>query len=37
MEHAMHIAEWILAAFGTGKFLHEVVELVSHLVKLVRK
>jgi hypothetical protein len=37
MEHAMHIAEAILALFGGMKFLHEVIEVVNHLVKLARK
>jgi hypothetical protein len=34
MEHAMHIAEAVLAIFGAGRFCHEVVELVHHVMKM---
>jgi hypothetical protein len=34
MEHAMHIAEAVLAIFGGMKFMHEVVEVVHHVMKM---
>jgi hypothetical protein len=37
MEHVWKVAEVILAAFGSMKFAHECIEVVSHVVKLVRK
>jgi hypothetical protein len=37
MEHLGHIVEALLAAFGCGKFLHEMYELISHVVHLIRK
>jgi hypothetical protein len=37
MEHAAHIVEAALAIFGSLKFCHEVFEVVSHLVHLIRK
>jgi hypothetical protein len=37
MEHAAHIVEAVLAVFGSMKFMHEVYEVVHHVVKLVRK
>jgi len=37
MEHLMHVAEAVLAVFGSMKFCHEVIEVVHHVVKLVRK
>ena len=37
MEHLMHIAEFVLAAFASMKFAHEVIEVVHYLAKLIRK
>jgi hypothetical protein len=37
MEHLGRIAEVVLAAFGSMKFMHECYEVVHHLVKLVKK
>jgi hypothetical protein len=37
MEHLGHVVEFVLAAFGAGKFCHECFEVVMHVVKLVRK
>jgi len=34
MEHIIHIAEGVLAAFGAMKFCHECFELLHHLLKL---
>jgi hypothetical protein len=37
MEHVMHVVEAALAVFGSMKFMHEVIEVVHHVVKLVKK
>jgi hypothetical protein len=37
MEHVMRIAEALLAVFGAGKFMHEMFEVVHHVVKLIKK
>jgi len=37
MEHIMHVVEAALAVFGSMKFMHEVIEVVHHVVKHVRK
>lgn len=37
MEHAAHIVEAILAAFGTFKFFHEMFELLHHAHHVVAK
>jgi hypothetical protein len=37
MEHLLKVIEALLAVFGSMKFLHEVYEVVSHVIKLVRK
>lgn len=37
MEHVMKVVECVLAAFGAGKFCHEVFELAHHVLKLVKK
>jgi hypothetical protein len=37
MEHLLHIVEIVLAAFGSMKFAHEVIEVVHYLAKLIRK
>jgi hypothetical protein len=34
MEHFLHVAEVVLAIFGSMKFMHECFELVHHLMKL---
>jgi len=34
MEHAMRVAEALLAIFGSMKFMHECYELVHHLMKM---
>jgi len=36
MEHALRVLEGVLAAFGTMKFLHECLELLHALLKLIR-
>jgi hypothetical protein len=37
MEHAMKVAEALLAVFGAGKFCHECFEVVHHVVHLLKK
>lgn len=37
MEHVWKVAEALLAVFGTGKFLHEVYEVVHHVVHMLKK
>ncbi len=37
MEHLMRIAEVVLAAFGSMKFMHECIEIVHHIMKLIKK
>ncbi len=37
MEHLVHIAEAMLAVFGSLKFCHEVYEVVHHVLKLIRR
>jgi hypothetical protein len=37
MEHLLHIAEAMLAVFGSLKFCHEMYEVVHHVLKLIRK
>jgi|HubBroStandDraft_4_1064222.scaffolds.fasta_scaffold838555_1 hypothetical protein len=37
MEHVWKVAEALLAIFASMKFAHECFEVVSHVVKLVRK
>jgi hypothetical protein len=37
MEHLLHIAEALLAIFGSMKFCHEVYEVIHHFVHLIRK
>jgi hypothetical protein len=37
MEHFWKIAEASLAIFASMKFMHEVYELLHHLVHLIRK
>jgi hypothetical protein len=34
MERAMHIAEAVLAIAGSMRFMHEVVELAHHVMKM---
>jgi|HubBroStandDraft_4_1064222.scaffolds.fasta_scaffold3445841_1 hypothetical protein len=34
MEHLAHVAEAVLAIFGSMKFMHECYELVHHLMKM---
>jgi len=34
MEHMWHIAEAVLAIFGSMKFCHEVYEVVHHVMKM---
>jgi len=36
MEHLAHIAEAVLAVFGSMKFCHEVYEVVHHIVHLMK-